>query len=102
MTFERKTGKIVLLEAFFGTSKEEAVTKVTASVYKYLECVGGWNDSGEKFFFRDEDVLTERFKPEQFFLFPDGIGIYYEIYAIDCGAAGDFLFIVPFSKTMIE
>ena len=71
VTFERKTGKAVPLETFFKGPQEEPVAEVTAPVYKYME-------------------------PEQFFLFPEGIGIYYERYAIDSGAAGDCLFIVPF------
>lgn len=89
VTFERKTGKAVSLEDLYGTSLEEAVSKATGSIYKYRECVG-WS------VLRDEDMLTEEYIAEQFFLFPEGIGIYYERYAIDCGAAGDFLFIVPF------
>lgn len=48
-----------------------------------------------KFFLKDFDLLTAVYDPEQFFLFPDGIGIYYGIYDIGCGADGDFLFIVP-------
>ncbi len=89
VTFERKTGKAVSLEDLYGTSLEEAVLEATGSIYKYRECVG-WS------VLREEDMLMEEYVAEQFFLFPEGIGIYYERYAIDCGAAGDFLFIVPF------
>ncbi|MDE5597404.1 MAG: DUF5050 domain-containing protein, partial [Lachnospiraceae bacterium] len=49
-----------------------------------------------KYFLKDEDTLTEEFDSEQFFLFPEGIGIYYERYAIGDGADGDFVFIVPY------
>lgn len=94
VTFDRKTGKIVTLGDIYGTSLEEAVSKVTASIYKYKESVG----EGESFFLKYGDILTEKYNPEQFFIFSDGIGIYYERYAIDCGAAGDFLFIVPFPE----
>lgn len=93
VTFERKTGRVVSLEDFFGNSQEEAVAIATASIYKYMESGEGY---GVKFFLKNEDVLTERFIPEQFFLFPEGIGLYYEIFVIDSGAAGDYLFIVPY------
>lgn len=93
VTFERKTGRVVSLEEFFGNSQEEAVAIATASIYKYMESGEGY---GAKYFLKNEDVLTERFIPEQFFLFPEGIGLYYRRYAIDCGAAGDYVFIVPY------
>ncbi len=93
VTFERKTGRVVSLEEFFGNSQEEAVAIATASIYKYMESGEGY---GLKFFLKNEDVLAERFIPEQFFLFPEGIGLYYEIFVIDSGAAGDYVFIVPY------
>ena len=93
VTFERKTGRVVTLEEFFGDEPGEAVARVTASVYKYMENGDGY---GAKFFLEDYDTLTAKFDPEDFFLFPEGIGIYYARYAIDCGAAGDYLFIVPY------
>ena len=46
------------------------------------------------------DELTEHYDPEQFFLFQEGIGIYYERYAIDCGAAGDYMFIIPWEEVL--
>ena len=95
VTFERKTGRVVSLEEFFGNSPGEAIARATASVYKYMENGDG---NGAKFFLKDEDALTEWFVPEQFFLFPDGIGLYYRRYAIDSGAAGDYLFIVPYPQ----
>ena len=96
VTFERKTGRVVTLEDFFGDTSEEAVARVTASVYKYME--NGERSDYWKYFLKDKDILSEEFLPEQFFLFPDGIGIYYRKYAIDCGAAGDFVFIVPYPE----
>lgn len=56
---------------------------------------------GQKILLQDEDILTERFDPEQFFFFPEGIGIYYEEGAIDCMAAGNYVFIVPFVEGRI-
>lgn len=93
VTFDRQTGEVVTLEELFGVPLEEAVAMATGSVYKYMECVG--RGSGG-FFLQSEDILTQEYDPEQFFLFPEGIGIYYQRYAIDCGAVGDYLFIVPF------
>lgn len=48
-----------------------------------------------KIFLEDYDILTASYEPQNFFLFSDGIGIYYGIYEIGCGGDGDFLFIVP-------
>ena len=64
---------------------------LTGSVYKYME---GASRGG--FLLKGEDVLTANYDPEQFFLFPEGVGIYYERYAIDCGAAGDYIFVIPY------
>ena len=47
------------------------------------------------FFLKEDDILTKNYNPEQFVLFPEGIGIYYEQYAIDCGAAGEYIFVIP-------
>ena len=44
---------------------------------------------------KNYDKLTEKYEPQNFFLFSEGIGIYYGIYDIGCGAEGDYLFIVP-------
>ena len=98
VTFERKTGRVVTLEDFFGEEPGEAVARVTASIYKYME--NGERDyyNHRKYFLKDEDILTEEFIPEQFFLFPEGIGIYYRAYAIGSGAEGDFVFIVPYPE----
>ncbi len=93
VTFERKTGRVVTLEEFFGDEPGEAIARATASIYKYMENGDGY---GAKFFLKDYDTLTAKFDPEEFFLFPEGIGIYYGRYAIDCGAAGDYVFIVPY------
>ena len=93
VTFARQTGNVVSLGDCFGMSQEEAVARVTASIYKYMENGDG---DGQKILLQDEDILTERFDPEQFFFFPEGIGIYYEEGAIDCMAAGNYVFIVPF------
>ena len=72
---------------------QEASARLTASAYKWLEGKGNsW------FFLREENKLAKEFDPEKFFLFPEGIGIYYEQGAIDCEAAGDYLFVVPWEE----
>ncbi|MDE6914452.1 MAG: DUF5050 domain-containing protein [Lachnospiraceae bacterium] len=91
VTFDKASGEVVSLEDILGMTQQEAVAHLMGSVYKYMEGIG-WRES---FFLKDFDLLTAVYDPEQFFLFPDGIGIYYGIYDIGCGADGDFLFIVP-------
>lgn len=93
VTFDRTTGETVSLETLLGMPTDEAVSMLTASVYKYWEGVGRG-----KFLLRDWDRLTESYNPDKFFLFPDGIGIYYEFHAIGSTADRDFLFIVPYEE----
>ena len=90
VTFERESGKKVSLEEVMGIQGQEAVANLTGSVYKYMEGIGRGT-----FLLKEKDVLTENYDPEQFFLFSEGIGIYFGRYAIDCGAAGDYMFVVP-------
>ncbi len=48
---------------------------------------------------QEEDTLIKNFDPEQFFLFPEGIGIYYDVFALGYSrAAGDFIFVVPWEE----
>ena len=93
LTFDRQSGEVVSLEKLLGISEQEAVARLTGSVYKYMEGIGNG-----RFLLQEEDILTEEYDPEQFFLFPEGIGIYYDVYAIDCGAAGDFIFVIPWEE----
>lgn len=93
VTFDRKSGEVISLAELLGVSEQEAVAKLTGCIYKYAEGIGDG-----RFFLQESDILTEEYDPEQFFLFPDGIGIYYDVYAIDCGAAGDFIFVVPWEE----
>lgn len=93
ITFERESGKKVSLEEIMGMKEREATANLTGSVYKYMEGIGRGT-----FLLKEKDVLTENYDPEQFFLFPEGIGIYFGRYAIDCGAAGDYMFVVPWEE----
>ena len=90
VTFDKQTGERVSLEDILGIPLQEAVANLTGSVYKYMEGIGRGT-----FFLKEDDILTKNYNPEQFVLFPEGIGIYYEQYAIDCGAAGDYIFVIP-------
>lgn len=93
VTFDRLTGETVSMEALLGMTWQESSARMTASAYKWLEGEGNsW------FFLRDENKLAKEFDPKKFFLFPEGIGIYYEQGAIDCEAAGDYLFVVPWEE----
>ncbi len=91
VTFDVDSGERVFLEDIMGRQEEGAVAYLTGSVYKYMEGAGRGG-----FLLKGEDVLTANYDPEQFFLFPEGVGIYYERYAIDCGAAGDYIFVIPY------
>ena len=90
VTFNRTSGEVVSLETILGMTTQEAVARLTGAVYKYMEGIGR-----RTFFLKNYDKLTEKYEPHNFFLFSEGIGIYYGIYDIDCGAEGDYLFIVP-------
>ncbi|MDE5698430.1 MAG: DUF5050 domain-containing protein [Lachnospiraceae bacterium] len=93
VTFDRETGEVISLEDLLGMTTQEASSRLTASAYKYMEGIGnGW------FFLTEENKMAEEFDPEKFFLFPEGVGIYYERYDIDCGAAGDYLFVIPWEE----
>lgn len=90
VTFDRTSGEVVSLEDILGMPEQECAVMLTGSVYKYMEGIGN------KWFSLDRnDSLMSKFDPTHFFVCSDGIGIHYERYAIDCGAAGDYLFVVP-------
>lgn len=93
VTFDRGSGEVVTLEKLLGMPEQEAVAKLTGSIYKYMEGIGRGN-----FLLKEVDTLTENYDPGQFFLFVDGIAVYYRRYAIDCGAAGDYLFVLPWEE----
>lgn len=95
ITFDRASGKVVSLGDILGMTTQEAVARLTGSVYKYKE--GKGNGS---LFLQEGNLLTNKFDPENFLLFPRGIGIYYPRYAIECGAAGDFLYIIPWEDAV--
>ena len=91
VTFDRETGETVSLGEILGMSEQEAVAELTGSVYKYMEGIGRGT-----FLLTDRDLLTEDYDPEQFILCPDGIGIYYQRYAIGSGAAGAAMYVIPY------
>ncbi len=93
VTFDRETGEGVSREKLLGMTAQQVSARLTASAYKCLE-----GDKNGWFFLREENKLAEEFDPGKFFLFPEGVGIYYERYAIDCGAAGDYLFVIPWEE----
>lgn len=95
VTFDRKNGEVMSLEKLLGMPEQEAVAKLTGSVYKYMEGSGRGT-----FLLKEDDELTEHYDTKQFFLFPEGVGIYYKRYAIDCGAAGDYMFIIQWEEVL--
>ncbi|MBD5536752.1 MAG: DUF5050 domain-containing protein [Lachnospiraceae bacterium] len=91
VTFDRQSGEALSLGDLFAVPEEEAMLCLFASIYKYMECseMGSslelWNAT-----------LWHAYDVNQFYLTEDGIGLYYAIYAIGPGAAGDFLFVIPY------
>lgn len=89
--FDRNSGKQLAFGDLFTVSEEEALQRLLASIYKYMECT-----ENARLTLADNNILLSEYDPSQFYLSKEGIGIYYPRYAIDAGAAGDFLFIVPY------
>lgn len=95
VTFDRASGEVVSLEDILGMPMQEAVARLTGSVYKYEEGL----KNGE-FFLGEGNLLTNKYKTDNFLLFSQGIGIYYPEGAIGPNAAGDFLYIVPWEDAV--
>lgn len=93
VTFDRTSGEVVSLEDILGMPEQECITMLTSAAYKYMERIGkSWRYLG------NYDSLAKLYDPTHFFVCSDGIGIHYERYVIDCGAAGDYLFVVPWEN----
>lgn len=93
VTFDRTSGEVLSLEDILGMPEQECIIMLTSSAYKYMEAIGR-----ETFYLDRRDFLTNLYDPTHFFVCSDGIGIHYERYDIDCGAAGDYLFVIPYEN----
>lgn len=91
VTFDRQSGEVLSLGDLFAVPEEEALLRLSASIYKYMEC----SEMGSRLALSDT-TLREAYNVEQFYLTEEGIGLYYGIYAIGSGADGDFLFVIPY------
>lgn len=93
VTFDRTSGEVLSLEDILGMPEQECIIMLTSSAYKYMEGIGR-----ETFYLDRRDFLTNLYDPTHFFVCSDGIGIHYERYDIDCGAGGDYLFVIPYEN----
>lgn len=89
VTFDLTTGKRITLPGILNCSEEEVTELVADYVYEYF-C-----SQGDEYTWRDKYLCYE---PEQFYMLEQGLGVYYPRYAIECGAAGDFLFVIPYKE----
>lgn len=87
VTFELTTGQPVTLPEILNCSEEEVKELVADYVYGYFL------SQGNEYVWRDTYLCYE---PRDFYMLEQGLGVYYPRYAIDCGAAGDFLFVIPY------
>lgn len=87
VTFDLTTGEPVTLPEILNCSEQETKELVADYVYGYFISQG-------KEYVRRETYLC--FETRDFYMLEQGLGVYYPRYAIDCGAAGDFLFIIPY------
>ncbi|MDE5802753.1 MAG: DUF5050 domain-containing protein [Lachnospiraceae bacterium] len=91
VTFDRRSGEALSLGDLFAVSEEEAMLRLFASLYKYMECSERGSELG-----LSNTILRDAYNVKQFYLTEDGIGLYYARYTISSGADGDFLFVIPY------
>lgn len=84
--FDRNTGKRVSITDVVNSPPEE----ICDIIAPYVEAVAVWGTDDEGW----EAMLLEE---DRFFLTEEGIGIHFDVYEIDCYAAGDQEIIVPYS-----
>lgn len=84
--FDRNTGKRVSITEVVNDSPEE----ICEIIAPYVETVAAWGTD-------DEDWETTLLEVDRFFLSEEGIGIHFDVYEIDCYAAGESEIIVPYS-----
>lgn len=87
VTFNLSTGQPVTLPELLDCSEEEVRELVADYVYGYFL------SQGDGYVWREKYLCYE---PRDFYMLEQGLGVYYPIYAIECGAAGDFLFVIPY------
>ena len=94
MTFDRETGKYLTMDELFTVDRTIYMKRLSSAIYKYSELAGKnyiWNEGFDK------NVLVKHFKPNCFYLTPDGIVLCYERYAVVAGAGGNPTFEIPYS-----
>ena len=84
--FDRNTGNRVAITDVVNNSPEE----ICEIIAPYVDAVAVWGAGNEGW----KRTLLEQ---DRFFLAEEGIGIHFDVYEIDCYAAGDQEIIVPYS-----
>ena len=92
ITFDLDTGEPVTLPEILNCSEEQIEELVADCIYDYFLSQGD-----EYFSWKGRDTYL-CYEPQDFYMLEQGLGVYYPRYAIDCGAAGDFLFVIPYEE----
>lgn len=87
VTFDLTNGRIVTLPELLGCTGEQVRELVADYVYEYF--------LSQDYLFAERDTYLW-YDLWDFYMLEQGLGVYYPRYAIDCGAAGDFLFVIPY------
>lgn len=93
LTFVRDTGRRTYMDDLFTVERSRYMKRLTAAVYKMcemrqIELDGAW----------DANVLYKNFRPEHFYLTPDGLVLCYDIYTILPGVEGNPTFEIPYER----
>ncbi|MBD5459441.1 MAG: DUF3298 domain-containing protein [Lachnospiraceae bacterium] len=93
LIFARDTGQEVFMDDLFTVDRIHYMKRLTAAVYKMCELEGiGLEGTW------DSNVLVKNFRPECFYLTPDGLVLCYDIYTLLPGAAGNPTFEIPYER----
>ena len=92
ITFDLDTGEPVTLPEILNCSEEQIEELVADCIYDYFLSQGD-----EYYSWKGKDTYL-CYEPQYFYMLEQGLGVYYPRYSIDCGAAGDFLFVIPYEE----
>lgn len=94
MTFDRKTGTVLILADLFNVDRTHYLKKLTAAIYKYMEMNHLDMDSWGSF---DSNPLKASFNDNTFALTDSGILICCDRYTLFSGASGAPKFEIPYN-----
>lgn len=93
VTFDLTDGRVVTLPEILGCTGEQVRELVADYVYGYFL------SQDYEYAQRDTYLCYDLW---DFYMLEQGLGVYYPRYAIDCGAAGDFLFVIPYDDLYVK